>query len=470
MLTWLRSFYRPAPAAPRLKDEHEVARLYRRWRWSMFLSVTFGYGFYYTCRLPLSVTKKPLLESGALDTAQMGAIGMALLVGYAVGKLLNGFLADHVHLRRFMVTGMAGSALLNLAFGVNSSLPVFVALWAANGYLQAMGAPSSGVAIANWFSDRERGTRYAIWCISHNIGEGITFAGTALLVAALGWRWGFLGPGINGLLVALVLRFTMADRPRAFGLPPIAEHMNDRAPSAHEMSVPVGELQREVLTNPHVWILGLGSALMYVARYAVNNWAMLYLQLEKGYGNIEAGFVVGLFPIVGSLGSLSSGWISDRFFAARRTPATVAAGVLLVAAQLALYFGPPQSPWIDRVAMGAAGFAIGCLLVFLGGLTAMDICSKRAAGAALGVIGGFSYVGAGIQDWVSGTLIKAGQGVDASGKTIYDFTRVKYFWVAASILSTILGASLWGSERRAAAARAAARAAEDAHTAADGHD
>lgn len=455
MLNWLRSFYRPAPAATRLTDESEIARLYRRWRWSMFLSVTFGYGFYYTCRLPLSVTKKPLLDSGVLDTAQMGTVGMALLVGYAAGKLLNGFFADHVHLRRFMVTGMVASALLNLGFGVNSALPVFVALWGANGYVQAMGAPSSGVTIAHWFSDRERGTRYAIWCVSHNIGEGITFAGTALLVAAFGWRWGFLGPGLNGLLIALVLRFTMTDRPRGLGLPPIAEYMNDRAPSQREMSVPVGALQREVLRNPHVWILGLGSALMYVARYAVNNWAMLYLQLEKGYGDIEAGFVVGLFPIVGSLGSLSSGWISDRFFSSRRTPATVAAGLLLVVAQLALYFGPPQSPWIDRIAMGTAGFAIGCLLVFLGGLTAMDICSKRAAGAALGVIGGFSYVGAGIQDWVSGTLIKAGKGKDLAGKTVYDFTRVKYFWIGASVLSTILGATLWGSEKRAAAARAA---------------
>jgi OPA family sugar phosphate sensor protein UhpC-like MFS transporter len=444
-----------------LQDEREIARLYRRWRWSMFLSVTFGYGFYYTCRLPLSVTKKPLLESGVLDTAQMGTVGMALLVGYAVGKLANGFLADHVHLRRFMVTGMAGSALLNLLFGVNNALPFFIALWGANGYLQAMGAPSSGVTIAHWFSDRERGTRYAIWCVSHNIGEGITFAGTALLVAALGWRWGFLGPGMNGLLVALVLLFTMTDRPRGLGLPPIAEHMNDRPPSTREMTVGVGALQREVLRNPRVWVLGLASALMYVARYAVNNWAMLYLQLEKGYGDIEAGFAVGLFPIIGALGSLSSGWISDRFFGARRTPATVVAGVLLVAAQFALYFGPPQSPWIDRIAMGTAGFAIGCLLVFLGGLTAMDICSKRAAGAALGVIGGFSYIGAGIQDWVSGTLIKAGKGVDGAGKVVYDFTRVKYFWIGASILSTILGATLWGSEKRAAAERAAEQAADD---------
>lgn len=412
----------------------------------MFLSVTFGYGFYYTCRLPLSVTKKPMLTEGILDTQQMGTIGMALLIGYAMGKLVNGFLADHVHIRRFMVTGMVGTALLNVAFGLNASYLFFVAIWGVNGWLQSMGAPSSGVTIANWFSNRERGSRYAVWCISHNIGEGITFAGTSLLVAAAGWRWGFLGPGLNGLLVALVLRYTLTDRPKALGLPPIAEYQGDAVAPSGGAEPSIWQLQREVLANYRVWILGLASALMYVARYAVNNWGVLYLQLEKGYADVEAGFVVGIFPIVGSLGSISSGWISDRFFAARRTPATVAAGLLLIGAQYALYFTPPGHPWIDRIAMGAAGFAIGGLLVFLGGLTAMDICSRRAAGAALGVVGGFSYVGAGIQDWVSGSLLKAGKHLDSAGQTVYDFSQVKLFWIGASVLSLLLAATLWRSE------------------------
>ena len=447
MLTPIRRFYRPSPPAKPIEDPDRIRQLYRRWRWSMFMAVTLGYGFYYTCRLPLSVAKKPLLDAGVLDTAQMGSVGMALLIGYAAGKVFNGFSADHVHLRRFMITGILGSSLINIVFGATTSFPFFVVLWGINGWLQSMGAPSSGVTIAHWFSDRERGTRYAVWCVSHNIGEAITFAGTALLVAAFGWRWGFIGPGLNGLVIVVFLRIFMTDRPQGLGLPPIAEYMHDRPPSAREMSVGVGALQREVLGNPRVWILGLASAMMYVARYAINNWAMLYLQLEKGYGDVEAGFIVSLFPIVGALGSTTSGWVSDRFFRARRTPATVAAGLLLVGAQVALYYTPPGHPWVDRIAMGTAGYAIGCLLVFLGGLTAMDISSKRAAGAALGMIGGFSYVGAGIQDWLSGRMLKAGRHKDLSGKVVYDFSQIKHVWIGAAILSTILGATLWRSEQ-----------------------
>ncbi len=55
------------------------------------------------------------------------------------------------------------------------------------------------------------------------------------------------------------------------------------------------------------------------------------------------------------------------------------------------------------------GFGLGGLLVFVAGLTAMDICSKKASGAALGLIGMLSYGGAAVQDLVSGNLIEAGK-------------------------------------------------------------
>lgn len=447
MLSSIKNFYRPDPAIEPLDDQGKIRRRYSYWRWSMFLSVTFGYGFYYVCRLPLSVTKKQLLADQILNTEEMGVIGMALLIGYAIGKLSNGFIADHVNIRRFMVTGIAMSALINLIFGSINIYPLFILLWGINGYMQSMGAPSSGVTIANWFSDRERGTRYGVWCVSHNIGEGITFAGTSLLVSALGWRWGYIGPGILGLIVAVILYLTMRDRPASLGLPPVADYMGDRAPSLIEQNQSIGQLQLEVLKNRKVWVLGVASALMYVARYAVNNWAMLYLSYEKGYSNVAAGFITGIFPIVGALGTMVAGWFSDTFFASRRTPATVFAGLLLILGQWGLYFSPFDAPWLDKLSMGVAGFAIGMLLVYLGGLTAMDICSKRVAGAALGMIGGFSYVGAGLQDYISGRLIKAGKVEWVTGHVFYDFRKVKIFWISASVFSLLLGATLWKSEQ-----------------------
>ena len=72
----------------------------------------------------------------------------------------------------------------------------------------------------------------------------------------------------------------------------------------------------------------------------------------------------------------------------------------------------------------------------------MDIAPKKAAGAAMGFIGVFSYVGAGIQERISGHLIQQGTTI-VNGVRHYDFHHVVLYWMGASVVSMILAASLW---------------------------
>ena len=83
------------------------------------------------------------------------------------------------------------------------------------------------------------------------------------------------------------------------------------------------------------------------------------------------------------------------------------------------------------------GVAIGVLICFLGGLMAIDIVPREATGAALGIVGMASYVGAGLQDIVSGWLINSGK-TELDGVTSYNFDSAIVFWIAASAVSFIL--------------------------------
>ena len=57
---------------------------------------------------------------------------------------------------------------------------------------------------------------------------------------------------------------------------------------------------------------------------------------------------------------------------------------------------------------------------------AVDIAPRNASGAALGVVGIASYVGAGIQDVMSGILIEGNKTI-VDGQDVYDFTAIKLF-------------------------------------------
>jgi len=276
MIKHLVNFFKTGPDKPIIPDQERVRKNYERKRWSIYISLVIGYGFFYTCRLSMSVAKKPMLDAGVLDVKQMGIIGAALLYVYAVGKFTNGFLADRANIRRFMSTALMCSAIVNLIFGLIDYFMLFVVLWAINGWFQSIGSAPSVVSICQWFSNNERGTRYGIWAGAHNIGEGLTFAGTSVLISLLGWRWGFVGPGLACIIVSAIMFFTLADRPQTYGLPHVSDYRNDYS-AGKPSQESVGKLQLTVLKSPIVWILGLSSALMYVTRYAIHSWGPLYL-------------------------------------------------------------------------------------------------------------------------------------------------------------------------------------------------
>jgi MFS transporter, OPA family, sugar phosphate sensor protein UhpC len=436
-------FLKPLPDAPPLDDVAKADRIFRDMRMRVLVALILVYGFFYTCRIGLSVVKKPLLDEGVFTATELGWIGASLLWGYALGKLVNGFLADRVNVARFITLGLALSAVCNLAMGANVLVLAACLLWAFNGLCQGVGAPASVVSLTHWFSGSERGRVYGIWSAAHSIGEGITFFGTSALVAAAGWRMGFFGPGAVCVIVAFAAAFVLKDRPQAYGLPPVWKWK--REVHTDEVSS-TRAAQLEVLKNPAIWICGISSALMYVTRYAVNNWGVLYLQEERGYSLIEAGSIVGVNAIAGFLGSAAYGFLSDITFKGRRPPATLLFGALEVLALGIIFYGPRNTVLLTA-AFFVYGFTLSGILAVLGGLFAVDLSSKRAAGMAMGFIGFISYFGATAQDLISGYLIDAATTV-VDGKKVIDFTLPVMGWVGCSVLSMLLAATLWRVKRR----------------------
>lgn len=428
---------------PPLADKGEIDRLYRRHRMRIMLAITIGYGIAYTCRLALSVVKKPLLDAGIFSIAELGLIGSGLFYAYAFGKLINGFLADHANLKYFFPLGVLMSALLNIAMGSNTILWVAVTLWALNGWFQGFGAPAGVVAMAQWFTTTERGRAYGIWSTAHSIGEGLTFLAVAGLVSAWGWRAGFWGPGLACVAVSIALIWLMQDRPETMGLPPVHQWKNREADVPRvEPAGNTWTAQKRVLRRPAIWILALSSALTYVTRYAINSWGVLYLQEARGFTLVQAGGIISINTFSGILGAVSYGFLSDKLFHGRRPPANLLFSVLELAGLAMIFFVPMSSTLFLTFAFFIYGFGLTGLVTSLGGLFGVDIVSRRAAGAVMGFIGVFSYIAAAVQENVSGFLIERGVRV-IDGVRHYDFSGAIAFWLICSLLSAILPATLW---------------------------
>ncbi len=428
-----------------LKTHEEIDRVYKPKRWSVFLSVTLGYTLFYVCRLNFAIIKKPLMEQGLFNAEQLGLIGSVMFITYAVGKFLNGFFADRLNIKNFMSLGLFATATVSLILGNITYFWFFVVLWGLNGWFQSFGAAPSVVALSQWFSTREMGTYYGIWIISHNLGSGLTAVGTAYFVKWWGWQYGFIVPGAVALIGSYFLYRFMFDRPQTLGLPPVYVYRNDPLQTSQTESV--WELQKEVIRKPAVWILGLSSACMYIARYAFESWGIVFMGAQKGYSTVTAGKLVFMSQMFGLVATMLCGYVTDKFFASRRNVLALITGILYAVSLAVFLLTKEKSLFIDCASLAVYGLSLGVLLTFLGGLMAVDICSKRSAGAAMGMIGLFSYVATAINDYVSGYLINAHKTM-VNGQPVYDFTPVSILWISAAVLSFIFAAMVWKERQK----------------------
>lgn len=447
MLKNIINFYRVSQPKPCNEESlSEQKQRLKRFQWSTFLAATLGYGMYYVCRLSLNVVKKPIVDEGVFSETELGIIGAVLFFTYAVGKFMNGFLADRSNINRFMSTGLLVTALVNLCLGFVHSFILFAVLWGISGWFQSMGAASCVVGLFRWFTDKKRGSFYGFWSASHNIGEAMTFIIVASIVSALGWRYGFLGAGLVGLIGALVVWRFFHDTPQSKGLPAVNAPEKKKEMDALETEE-FNRAQKAVLRNPAIWILALSSAFMYISRYAVNSWGVFYLQAEKGYSTLDASFIISISSVFGIVGTMFSGVISDRFFGGRRNIPALIFGLMNVFALCLFLLVPGVHFLMDALAMMLFGLGIGVLICFLGGLMAVDIAPRNASGAALGVVGIASYIGAGLQDVMSGVLIEGNKQL-VDGVEVYDFTYINWFWIGAALLSVLLALLVWNARSK----------------------
>lgn len=452
----ISSFYATSKPIERRTDLDEKGQKKLYWKLSMqsFIAATLGYSLYYVCRTSINVMKKPIIDSGMLDASDLGIIGSALLFSYAAGKFVNGFVADYCNIKRFMATGLIVSALANLIMGIiGLTGPAFIStaaiciifaiMWGVNGWSQSMGAPPAIISLSRWFPLNRRGTFYGIFSASHNLGEFFSFLFVGLIVSAFGWQWGFFGSAIAGIIGVILIILFLHDTPDSHGLPPIEELSNEKKKTAN---VSVKEIQKKVIRTPAVWILALASAFMYISRYSLNSWGVLFLQEQKGFALTDATFIISINALLGIIGTVVSGWLSDALFHGSRKVPALAAGILL-SCSYALFIYGGNSYAMNITSMVLFGIAIGVLISFLGGLMAIDLVPREATGAALGIVGMASYLAAGIQDVISGYLIKNNitEVTNAAGEIVkhYDFSQAAVFWIGASVISFLLPLLNW---------------------------
>ena len=445
----LYSYFRISKPSAEKVPQEKVGTVYKSLRNRTFWGVTIAYSLYYVCRMSINVVKQPLIDEGILSAGQLGLIGSALLFVYAIGKFMNGFIADYCNIRRFMATGLFISALMNLIMGAlglfSSMIPMvvvfvsFAVLWGINGWMQSMGSPPGVISLSRWFPMSRRGTYYSIFSATPYVGEFISYNILALVVGWLGWQYGFIMAALAGLIGAAVILLFVSDTPESKGLPSVQNLSGEQLTKEDKM--PTRELQKMILRHPGIWVIALASAFIYITKYAIAGWGILFLQKAKNFDLAEASQIIAFSSVFGIVGTVLAGWLSDRVFRGDRVRPAILSGIISTSS-LILFLFVGGGYILNIFYVSLFSLSVGVLYCIVAGLMAVDIVPRKATGAALGIVGISSYVAAGLQDITSGYLIQ-GFMTKVDGVDVYDFGPVSWFWVAASVVSFVLPVLNW---------------------------
>ena len=235
-------------------------------------------------------------EFGASDTAMGFLTGFAFALFYATLGIPVARLADRWSRRNVIAISITLWSGMTALCGAASSFTQLALLRVGVGIGEAGGTPPSHSLIASYFPPGQRSTALSLHSTGTQFGILIGMLGGALIAETYGWRMAFVIFGAPGILVGLLLAFTVQEPPR-----PKADGGSMRA-----------DIGR-VLRLPAFALIAIAGALTALSGYGLGAWSPSFLIRIHGLSLVEAGLLLGGIGTVGGIiGAVAGGLLCDK--------------------------------------------------------------------------------------------------------------------------------------------------------------
>jgi sugar phosphate permease len=307
-----------------------------------------------------------------------------------LGQFICGAMGDRFGAKKMLACGMFATAAASTVFGFGSSFTIFLVTYALNGLFQSSGWPNNVKAMGRWFSVRVRGTVMGFWTTNYSVGGLVATALATFVLANYGWRAAFFVPAAWVAFIGALLLILLVEKPQDRNLdPPDA----DQETSESQEEKPPKPPFLEMITNPIVLGLGTAYAGLKLIRYSLLFWLPYYLEKGLGYTGTAPGYWSMMFEFGGIAGAITTGRISDRYFAGKRANLAVPM-IFLLAGALVLF---QQVGSMGKIPYAFSMFLVGFFLfgpdTLIVGAAAQDAGGDRATGSATGIINGIGSIG-----------------------------------------------------------------------------
>lgn len=382
----------------------------------LFLVTTINYAD----RATISIAGSSMQKDLGIDAVTLGYIFSAFGWAYVIGQIPGGWLLDRFGSKRVYAAGIFIWSLFTLLQGFVGMMPVawaVVTLFVLRfmvGFAEAPSFPGNARIVAAWFPTAERGTASAIFNSAQYFATALFAPLMGWIVYSFGWEHVFVVMGVLGIIFAGVWMKTIynpKEHPRVSaaevehianngGLVDMDQSKGSGGPKWHYIT--------QLLTNRMMVGVYLGQYCINAITYFFLTWFPVYLVQERGMTILKAGFIASLPAIMGFVGGVLGGVISDWLLRrgnsltlARKLP--IVCGLMLSTSMVLCNY--VSAEWMVVGFMTLAFFGKG--LGALGWAVVSDTSPKQIAGLSGGLFNTFGNIASITTPIVIGYIISA---------------------------------------------------------------
>jgi sugar phosphate permease len=349
-------------------------------------------------RTSTAVIVEDLMRDFAVPAAALGLMASALFYSYSLVQIPVGMLSDRIGVRYTVVfsglMGVAGTVLFALSTNIQ------MATWAR--LLTGIGTTCIWVPALKYLSvvypPDKFATRTGIVSTVGSTGLLLATLPLAVLVERIGWRYSFILVGAV-LLTAIIIAWSLMGGPQNGNAKTASEKIVAGNSTPKELSA-----QHSFFRHPTFWRFALWAFLVYGVQFSFQGlWGAAYLQNSFGLSRESAGSVLFFTSLGILLGGLSWGFVSDRFFRARRPVLYIGTVGMLISWTIMVMLTTYPGQFLTSLLYFCLGFFN---IVFLVNFScAKELFPPARAGTAIGVVNTFMLLSAGIYQSITGYML-----------------------------------------------------------------